>query len=190
MAYRKTEKVLAQLAAKRESLIDAATDIVERDGVAMLTVDRVALEAGASVGGLYKHFPDKVELYAAVVARVLNGDSIAITMAASRERHPIPKLYAALVALYRRFTRRRLRAAMFADDAYCAGLQLALRPLITSCLDDPDSNVRLHSAAVLGALAGLYESVGQGDGVASFAARFALRGLGISPRVLAGFADN
>ncbi len=189
MAYRKTEKVLAQLAAKRESLIDAAVEIIEHDGVEALTVDRVSFETGVSVGGFYKHFPDKIELYNAVVARVIEGDIEALTRAVSPQSDHAKRLYAGLVALYRRFTRRRLRAAMFADVGYCASLQLALRPLITP-LADPGANVKPHSAAILGALAGLYETVGQGDGIASFAARFALAGLGIPSRVMVGLARD
>ena len=191
MAYRKTEKVLAHLAARRESLIDAAMEIVERDGVDALTIDRVAEESETSVGGIYKHFPDKTELYAGVVARVLAGDLEAMQEAIKPlPRYPIPRLYAALIALYRRFTRRRLRAAMFADPAYREGLQRALRALIEPCVNDADSRVKPLSAAILGAMAGLYESIGQGEGAAVFVAGFALHGLGVSPRIVAGFAPE
>src|SRR5512141_2397249 len=107
MAYHKTDYIVAKLAAKREALIDAAIEVVERDGIEALTTARAAAAAEVSEGGFYRHFPDKTELWAAVVARVLQGDLDAIQGASGKS--PVVSLHMGLIALYRRFTRRRLR---------------------------------------------------------------------------------
>lgn len=44
---------------KRQAFLQAAERIVTRDGVAKLTLDAVALEAGVSKGGVLYHFPKK-----------------------------------------------------------------------------------------------------------------------------------
>ena len=53
----------------RDKLLDAADTIVERQGIANLTLDAVAAEAGVSKGGLLHHFPTKDRLVEALVAR-------------------------------------------------------------------------------------------------------------------------
>lgn len=183
MAYRKTQKVEAKLAAKREALIDAAIEVVERDGIEALTTARAAAAAEVSEGGFYRHFPDKAELWAAVVARVLQGDLDAIQGASGKS--PVVSLHMGLIALYRRFTRRRLREALFADANYRAGLHRAFRPIIAACLPDDDSRVAMLAAAIPGALIGIYQAHGQAVGAAEKAAIFAVRGLGLPSRIMA-----
>ncbi len=53
------------------TIIDAANRIVRRDGVARLTLDAVAREAGLSKGGLLYHFPSKNALIAGMTAALL-----------------------------------------------------------------------------------------------------------------------
>ena len=64
----------------RDALLDAAEAVVARQGVANLTFDAVAAEAGMSKGGLLHHFRSKDRLIEALVtraarklARVLDG---------------------------------------------------------------------------------------------------------------------
>lgn len=59
-----------------DSLIDAAGDVVARDGLEALTTVRVAARAGVSVGSLYQYFDNKNTLVAALMDRV-NSDLIA-----------------------------------------------------------------------------------------------------------------
>ncbi|CAN5484788.1 TetR/AcrR family transcriptional regulator [soil metagenome] len=54
----------------RERLLDAAEQVVARDGVNSLTLTAVADEAGVSKGGLLYHFPSKSALVVAVVERL------------------------------------------------------------------------------------------------------------------------
>jgi AcrR family transcriptional regulator len=51
------------------TLLDAAETVVERQGIANLTLDAVAAQAGLSKGGLLYHFPSKDRLVEALVAR-------------------------------------------------------------------------------------------------------------------------
>lgn len=55
----------------RDRILDAAHRLVERDGVAHLTIEAVAREAGLSKGGVLYHFPTKESLIAAMVAALL-----------------------------------------------------------------------------------------------------------------------
>jgi AcrR family transcriptional regulator len=57
-------------ASVRTRLLNAAEQVVARDGVASLTLDAVAREAGVSKGGLLYHFPTKSDLVNAVVERL------------------------------------------------------------------------------------------------------------------------
>ena len=52
-----------------DKILDAAEAVVARQGIANLTLDAVAAEAGASKGGLLHHFPSKDRLVEALVRR-------------------------------------------------------------------------------------------------------------------------
>lgn len=52
-----------------ESIIEATTRIIEEDGLAALSTNRVARVAGVSVGSLYQYFPNKEALVQEVRAR-------------------------------------------------------------------------------------------------------------------------
>jgi AcrR family transcriptional regulator len=53
----------------QNTLLDAAEAVVVRQGIANLTLDAVAAEAGMSKGGLLHHFPTKNRLVEALVMR-------------------------------------------------------------------------------------------------------------------------
>ncbi|MFF2907877.1 TetR family transcriptional regulator [Paenibacillus sp. NPDC057934] len=52
---------------KREAILNAASTIVQRDGMGQLTLDAVAKEAGVSKGGLLYHFASKDALITGMV---------------------------------------------------------------------------------------------------------------------------
>jgi len=56
-----------------DTLLDAAETVVTRQGIANLTLDAVAAEAGMSKGGLLHHFPSKDRLVVALVTRCADG---------------------------------------------------------------------------------------------------------------------
>lgn len=52
-------------------LLDAAATIVAREGAAHLTIDRVALEAGLSKGGVLYHYPSKRALLEGMLQKLM-----------------------------------------------------------------------------------------------------------------------
>jgi AcrR family transcriptional regulator len=56
----------------REQILDAANAVVAIRGVANLTFDEVAREAGLSKGGVLYHFPSKEALTAAMIERFIH----------------------------------------------------------------------------------------------------------------------
>jgi AcrR family transcriptional regulator len=56
----------------RELLLDAAEEVVNAQGVARLTLEAVARQAGLSKSGLLHHFPSKDALIDAIVARTVS----------------------------------------------------------------------------------------------------------------------
>lgn len=69
MPYRRTAVVDDRLAAARERLITAATDLVARAGWSGASVTAVAAAAEMSVGSVYQHFPSKSALVSEVFRR-------------------------------------------------------------------------------------------------------------------------
>lgn len=53
----------------REELIDACVRLIEDEGIAAVSLRRVAREAGVSPGAPYHHFPDRAALLSAISAR-------------------------------------------------------------------------------------------------------------------------
>jgi AcrR family transcriptional regulator len=52
-------------------ILDAAEEVVLRDGVARLTLDAAAAEAGLSKGGVLYHFPTRDSLVAGMVTKII-----------------------------------------------------------------------------------------------------------------------
>ncbi|WP_378080530.1 TetR/AcrR family transcriptional regulator [Aeromonas bestiarum] len=67
-------------------LLESAATIAGRDGIAALSLNAVAYEAGVSKGGLLHHFPNKQALIFALFARLLAimEDAISALMAADK----------------------------------------------------------------------------------------------------------
>jgi len=92
----------------RHAILDAAARLVLRDGVAHLTLEAVAAEAGVSKGGLLYHFKTKEALIRGMVAAYVEGFDA-----------EIERLVAAAVAagepVAGRWTRAYLRASFDPD---------------------------------------------------------------------------
>src|SRR5665213_38778 len=57
--------------ATKHRILDAAQQVVLRDGVGHLTLDAAAAEAGLSKGGVLYHYPTRDALVAAMVTRII-----------------------------------------------------------------------------------------------------------------------
>jgi AcrR family transcriptional regulator len=72
----------------RDRILRAANQVVERDGVARLTIDAVAREAGLSKGGVLYHFGTKRALVESMVAALLKGFDERFAEALAGDRTP------------------------------------------------------------------------------------------------------
>jgi AcrR family transcriptional regulator len=72
----------------RERLLDAATELVRRDGE-KVPMARIAEHAGVGVGTLYRHFPTREDLLGALVHRSFG---LAVDNARAAAAHPGPAL--------------------------------------------------------------------------------------------------
>lgn len=67
----RNEPVQARSAARLSALLDAAAQIVDEIGYELLTTAMVAERAGASIGTVYRYFPDRIAVLQALAARNL-----------------------------------------------------------------------------------------------------------------------
>ena len=89
----------APRSARGEQLVAEARRLIEKEGAASLTMRRLADRVGIRAPSLYKHFPDKAALEAAVIATGLEDSAAAFEAAVETAPDPLP----ALAAAYRRF---------------------------------------------------------------------------------------
>jgi AcrR family transcriptional regulator len=66
---------------RRDQAIAAALELLESEGEGALTMRRIAERIGVRAPSLYKHFPDKADLEAALAARGLEGMAAALEAA-------------------------------------------------------------------------------------------------------------
>lgn len=123
MAYHKTEKVLAEIGARKALIVAAAIDTISKHGIDALTTNEIATRSKQSVGLIYKHFPDMEELRAYVFAQLLARDVELIQQAESLQDG------------IRTWARRlasdaRLTAALAAQPSYRDGVKRELAKLI------------------------------------------------------------
>lgn len=67
----RTEPIQERSAARIDALLDAAADVVDEIGFDRLTTAMVAERAGASIGTVYRYFPDRIVLLQALRDRAL-----------------------------------------------------------------------------------------------------------------------
>jgi TetR/AcrR family acrAB operon transcriptional repressor len=89
--------------ATRNSLLDAAERLFQRQGVSGTSLQDIAQAAGASRGAVYWHFKDKADLFNAMMERVTLPMENALEQAhAVVAADPLAQLRAALLAALRR----------------------------------------------------------------------------------------
>ena len=130
MAYRRTERVIARLAARQEAIIAAARALAGENRNGAVQIVPVAERAGIAAGTVYRYFPSKEDLVAALVAATAEQEIAAIRGAARRRRARCRRLPPRSWRWPARALReRRLAAAMLAGpaDADAAAERLAFR---------------------------------------------------------------
>ena len=88
MPYRHTDRVIRRLAARREAILAAACDALAQQGIAAVQIIPVAERAGIAAGTVYRYFPSKADLLAAVVTTICKQEIAAIDHAATQAPGP------------------------------------------------------------------------------------------------------
>ena len=165
MAYRRTERVLQHLAARRDAIVAAARMIASEQGLGAVQIVPVAARAGIAAGTVYRYFPAKNDLVQALIEAVSARELAAFRKAADAAPGPLSALAAGLVTFAARALRhRRLAWAVSAEpvDAAVDALRLAARRALAAELE---ARIRAaiagghlpeqDAAAAAGALVGL-----------------------------------
>jgi AcrR family transcriptional regulator len=130
MAYRRTERVLQHLAARHDAIVAAARMIAAEHGLAAVQIAPVAQRAGIAAGTVYRYFPAKTDLVAALIEAVSAREIAAFRKAADGAPGPLSALAAGLVGFAARaLAHRRLAWAVSAEPVEAAvdGFRLAAR---------------------------------------------------------------
>ena len=112
----------------RVRILDAAEQVILREGVGRLSVDTVAVEAGVSKGGLFYHFKTKEALLAALVTRL--AETVTADVAAAAQSDPDPR-----GRLLRSYARHAFD--LDEDPARRDRLHALVLALVTACADSP-----------------------------------------------------
>jgi AcrR family transcriptional regulator len=199
MAYRRTERVIARLAARQEAIVAAARALASESGMGAVQIVPVAERAGIAAGTVYRYFPSKDDLVAALVAVIAGQEIAAIRAAAAASPGPLSALAAAIKAFaVRALAERQLAFAMLSGAAEADAERLAFRRRLAAELATqiraaiaaghlPEQDPAIAAAAVIGAvmeglvgaLSGAPESAEAQHSAAQALTLFALRALGV-----------
>ena len=200
MPYRRTENVSRRLAARRAAIVAAARAAASEGGLAALQIEPVAAKAGIAAGTVYRYFPGKIDLVAALLGEIAEAELGALRRAAAAAPGQLSALAAAIMTFAARALRdRRLLYAAIAEpvDADMNASRATLRTtiatefatLITAALTRgqlPEQDVPLATAALLGILIeGLLgpnapDAAGRERDVVQSLTLIALRALGVA----------
>ena len=125
----------------RSRLLRVAREIVEKDGLAAVTLRAVGAAAGVSRGAPYRHFTDKSDLLAAVAAQALQTLAATVDGAARDTTDPVTRIDQAL----RAYVDMALRSPELYSFTFSTDLRVA-------------QSVELHEAG-LGAYGALHRLV-------------------------------
>jgi AcrR family transcriptional regulator len=116
MPYRRTESVSRKLAARHAAVICAAGDLAAESGMAAVQIATVARRAGIAAGTIYRYFPSKTELVAAVAAAAAETEIAALRLGSDAAPGPLSALAAAvMVFAARALANRRMAAALLTE---------------------------------------------------------------------------
>ena len=83
----RNEPVQARSTARLAALLDAAAGVIDELGYERLTTAMVAERAGASIGTVYRYFPDRIAVLQALAARNLERTLAKVTQHIVDEKH-------------------------------------------------------------------------------------------------------
>lgn len=128
MPYRRTENVVRRLEARHDAIIAAARQIAGEGGMAAVQIAAVAACAGIAAGTVYRYFPAKTDLVAALFSEIAEREVGALRRVEAPG--PLSALCAAIMTFGRRaLLDRRLAYAAIAEpvDAELNSARVAFR---------------------------------------------------------------
>jgi len=166
MPYRRPENVTRKLAARHSAIMTAAAALAAEGGMGSVQIAAVAERAGIAAGTVYRYFPSKTDLIAALVAAQSAEEIAALNRAGDAAPGPLSALAAAIVTFAARsLAGRRLVFAMIAEPVepeleaarlgYRRALAGAFEIRIRSALESghlPAQDAGVAAAALVGAL--------------------------------------
>ena len=141
----RNEPVQARSTARLTRLLDAAAEVIDEIGFERLTTAMVAERAGASIGTVYRYFPDRIAVLQSLSVRATAEfiDEVGATLREESHTDWLQAVDAAIELLHRSFTSRAgFRSLRFGDV-------IDLRPA---------EDTRTNSAVVAEAMAGVLAS--------------------------------
>jgi AcrR family transcriptional regulator len=135
VAYRRTERVMQRLAARHDAIIAAARALASEQGMEAVQIAPVAARAGIAAGTVYRYFPSKTDLVAALVSAISDRELAAMRSAADAAPGPLSALAAAIVTFAARAVHdRRLAWAVIAEpvDAEIGALRVGHRQALAA----------------------------------------------------------
>lgn len=166
MAYRRTEGVVRRLAAREQSIVDAAREAAGQGGMAAVQIALVAERAGVASGTIYRYFTSKSDLVAELVTSVAERELATMRAAADAAPGPLSALAASIASFAARaLSERRLAWAIIAEPAdrhaerarhdFRAALSTELQMRMRVAMERgylPEQDVALAAPAIVGAL--------------------------------------
>ena len=166
MAYRRTENVVRRLAAREQTIVDAARSIAGESGMGAVHIAAVANRADIAAGTVYRYFPSKAHLVAELISASADREVAAMRAAADAAPGPLSALAACLATFASRALHERgLAWAVIAEpiDADIDALRLEFRRALSTEIEMrirtaiagghlPDQDARVAAPAILGAL--------------------------------------
>jgi AcrR family transcriptional regulator len=166
MPYRRTENVLRRLAARHDAIVEAAGALAAEGGINAVQIAPVSRRAGVATGTVYRYFPSKTDLVAALADAVTTREIGAMRRAADAAPGPLSALAAALATYAARaLANRRLAFALIAEpvDAAADEARLKFRAALTAELAKrlyaaigsglvPEQDIAVAAPALTGAL--------------------------------------
>ena len=166
MPYRRTENVVRRLAARHDAIVAAARALAAESGMGAVQIAPVAARAGIAAGTVYRYFPSKTELVAALIGALAEREIAVMRRAADAAPGPLSALAAAIATFAARaLAHRKLAWAVIAEpvDAELDALRLAFRKALAAEFETrlrtavdgghlPELDVTLTAAALIGAL--------------------------------------
>jgi len=166
MPYRRTDNVVRRLAARHAAIIAAARQAASEGGMAAVQIAPVAQRAGIAAGTVYRYFPGKTDLVAALIGEISERELAVLRRVAAAAPGPLSALAAAIMTFAARALRhRRLAFAVIAEpiDAELDAARLSFRQALSGEFASqiasavagkhlPEQDAALSATALLGLL--------------------------------------